>query len=110
MSTFLFRHLIKIPTRFQVGSNPSMLDNIFTNVSNNTNIKSGVLSRDIYDHCPIYCTSSDVHLVKPKRPVIKGSLNKDNINTFLKKLLNEHWSNVFNTTDPNDSNQNCTMT
>ena len=44
MSTFLLRHLINRPTRFKVGYNPSMLDNIFTNVSNNTNIKGGVLS------------------------------------------------------------------
>ena len=89
MSTFLFRHLIKRPTRLQVGSNPSMLDNIFTNVSNNTNTKSGVLSHDISDHCPIFCISSDVHLVKPKRQVIKRSFSKDNINTFLNDLLSK---------------------
>ena len=103
MSTFCFRHLIKRPTMFQVRSNTSMIDNIFTNASSNTNIKSGVFSRDISVYCPIYCISSDVHLVRPKRLVIKRIFNKNNISTFINKLLNVHWSDVFNATDHNDS-------
>ena len=98
MSTFLLRHLIKRPMRYHVGSNPSMLDNIFTNALNNVNIWSCVLTHDISNHCPIFFISSNIRLVKPKRHVINRSFIKDNISTFLNKLLNETWGYIFNTT------------
>ena len=88
---------------FQAWSSPLILDNIFLNSSSNANTKSGVLSNYISLLSPIYCIYSIVHLVKPKRLVIKKSYNKDKMNTSQNKLLGEHWSNVLNTTDPINS-------
>ena len=71
-----------------------MPSNILTNVSNITDIKSGVLTR--LSSLSNYCMSSDMHLVEPKHHVVKRSFNK--ADTFLNKLLNVPWSNISNTT------------
>lgn len=51
-----FHPLIVVPTRV-TQKTATLIDNFFTNVLNRT-LKSGVLSMDVADHCPIFLVTS----------------------------------------------------
>ena len=97
MSTFHLFPLITKPTRFSPLQSqvPSLLDHIWLNKL--TNFKSGILTLDFTDHCPIYC---DIFISKKncqpdkKIKIEFRSMDESNHNHFIDLISNFEFSSL----------------
>ena len=98
-----FRPLIDRPTRTSSHSQSSLLDNVFTNATDMISL-SGVLLHDISDHFPVFCLTS--HKITPhndKTKRLKRNMSPTNLDKFMNILSLESWSDVFDSSDPDNS-------
>lgn len=82
----------------------TLIDNIFTNILENSKIKSGLLINDITDHLPVflgYCY--DMQVKKEKYSKFVRVRSEERIRKFKEDLLNEDWDSVYNTNDVNEA-------
>ena len=102
-----FYPLISMPTRISDNS-ATLIDNIFTNVTENILQVSGVLITDISDHFPIFHIGCPVNLSKSKsiNPKTKYVVNEQTLNALNVDLTLVDWSMVYQKSDPNDA-YNC---
>ena len=93
--------LIDRPTRISNHSF-SLIDNIFTNVVNQTTL-SGILLSDITDHLPIFvlCNYPTHIQINSNRYVKKRIVNDLALASLSANLANEHWETVFSSVDVN---------
>ena len=79
--------LINVPTR--VTDNLStIIDHIVTN-DHTHNILPGVIKTDLTDHCPIFCTISNLKLKKSHKPTFRRDFSMFNADYFCNHLNNE---------------------
>ena len=93
--------LIDRPTRISNHSF-SLIDNIFTNVVNQTTL-SGILLSDITDHLPIFVLCNyPTHIQRNSNRYVKKRIVNDlALASLSANLANEHWATVFSSVDVN---------
>ena len=80
--------LINIPTRFADNCKSSLLDHIYTNLTNKNN-QSGVCIFEISDHLPIFFIAKNVKCFSNKRTKFIRSLKNFNSENFVIDLQNK---------------------
>lgn len=98
MSSYLFRPLIEVPTRFTLSS-ATLIDNIFTN-STVYNEHPGVFMADISDHLPIFAILDRCSRTKAKF-VSYRSNNRQALTNLYEALDMDIWKETLCTMDPN---------
>ena len=77
-------------------NNYSLLDNIYTNVTQITNtINSGVFKTDYSDHYSIFCVTDLVISAKKNKFVNKRAFSQKNISNFNKALNKYEWDQIY---------------
>ena len=95
--SYLYTPLIDKPTRVdkKMGTY-SLLDNIYTNVTQITNtINSGVFKTDYSDHYSIFCVTDLVISAQKKKNFNKRDFSQKNISNFNKSLNKYEWDQIY---------------
>ena len=79
--------LINVPTRVTDNSS-TIIDHIVTS-DHTHNILPGVIKTDLTDHCPIFCTISNLTLKKSHKPTFRRDFSMFNADDFCNHLNNE---------------------
>ena len=88
--------LVTKPTRI-THTSATLIDNIYTNVSNFTSIKSGIISADISDHLPVFAFFNKIPNKKEHKGPLKfqyRQINDKNLAKVRDDLSSHDWSGV----------------
>ena len=101
--SYLLLPFITKPTRVTTKS-ATLIDNIFCNdISNISNIFSGILYSDVSDHFPIFFIDNNKRHKKENKYLFKRTINQENIDKFSEKLTDQDWDEVTQNNDAQSS-------
>ena len=100
MYSYYAHPMITVPTRV-TETTATLIDNIFTNVLGKT-MKSGVLSMDIADHCPIFLITFKEQTKQSTTLYhkYKRKINETNRAKFKLKVGKYTWTEILQSLDP----------
>ena len=101
MLNFGLLPLISLPTRLTAYSS-TLLDNVFSNKSQQLSFDSGLLYSYISDHLPIFTISHEL-LPSKNESKMSRNMSKENIGKFKNHLACTEWSEIFTQNNPKDS-------